>query len=124
MLRLGARHRGNPLDKVLMNPGILVQRITTKQPTDDMIEVAIVAMEETLRADGETVPQGGLALARDPLPAPGETAAAVRAMAGADEADAAGRAGAPTAGAVPATGARAAEGEAAAPVSIDPPLAG
>jgi uncharacterized protein YqhQ len=79
LLRLGARHRSNPIVKVVMWPGILVQMITTKQPTDDMIEVAIVAMEETLRADGEQVPAGGLDLPRDPMPEPGETAAAVRA---------------------------------------------
>ena len=70
-----------------MWPGILVQRITTKQPTDDMIEVAIVSLEEALLADGEPVPDGGLELARDAMPKPGETAAAVRAaqdQAGAD----------------------------------------
>ena len=116
ILRLGARHRGNPVVKVLMYPGILVQMITTKQPTDDMIEVAIVAMEETLRADGEQVPVGGLDLPRDPMPEPGETAAAARAMAEADDA----ASGTPS-GATPA---RATEGEAASPVSIDPPLAG
>jgi uncharacterized protein YqhQ len=78
LLRLGARHRSNPVVRVVMWPGILVQMITTKQPTDDMIEVAIVAIEEALRADGEEVPPGGLDLARDPLPAPGETAARAR----------------------------------------------
>ena len=41
-----------------MAPGILVQMITTKQPTDDQIEVAIVSMEQALEADGETVPDG------------------------------------------------------------------
>jgi uncharacterized protein YqhQ len=118
VLRLGARHRSNPVVKVLMYPGILVQKITTKQPTDDMIEVAIVAMEETLRADGEAVPAGGLDLLRDPMPEPGETAAAVRAMSEADDASEAGESGSP------APTSRAAEGEAVAPVSIDPPLAG
>ncbi len=79
LLRLGARHRSNPVVRVIMWPGILVQMITTKQPTDDMIEVAIVAMEETLRADGEAIPAHGLDLERDPMPLPGETAAGVRA---------------------------------------------
>jgi uncharacterized protein YqhQ len=78
LLRLGGRYRSNPVIKVIMWPGILVQMITTKQPTDDMIEVAIVSIEEALRADGEAVPEGGLELARDPMPRPGETAAAVR----------------------------------------------
>ena len=58
ILRFGARHRGNPVVKVLLYPGLLVQMITTKQPTDDMIEVAIVSMEQALVADGETVPTG------------------------------------------------------------------
>jgi uncharacterized protein YqhQ len=99
ILRAGARHRGNPIVRVIMYPGILVQKITTKQPTDDMIEIAIVAIEETLRADGEQVPPGGLDLPRDPMPEPGETAAAVRAMAEADD-------------------------EATASVSADPPVTG
>ena len=87
LLRLGARHRSNPIVKVVMWPGILVQMITTKQPTDDMIEVAIVSLEEAMKADGETVPEGGLELARDPMPKPGETAAVVRAR---EEVEAAG----------------------------------
>ena len=58
ILRFGARHRGNPVVKVLLYPGLLVQMITTKRPTDDMIEVAIVSMEQALVADGESVPVG------------------------------------------------------------------
>jgi uncharacterized protein YqhQ len=81
LLRLGARHRSNPIVRVIMWPGILVQKITTKQPTDDMIEIAIVAMEEALKADGAEVPAGSLDVERSPLPAPGETAAGVRAAA-------------------------------------------
>ncbi len=41
--------------------------ITTKQPTDDMIEVAIVSMEEALAADGEIVPEGSTPFERDPM---------------------------------------------------------
>src|SRR5215203_640863 len=100
LLRLGARHRSNPIVRVIMWPGILVQMITTKQPTDDMIEVAIVSLEEAIKADGDTVTEGGLDLARDPMPKPGEAAAGVRAAQ------------------------EAADAEAAQPVSIDPPLAG
>jgi hypothetical protein len=36
-----------------------------------MIEVAIVSMEEALRADGEAVPAGAAPLARAPLDLPG-----------------------------------------------------
>ena len=58
LLRFGARHRSNPIVRSLLYPGLLVQMITTKQPTDDMIEVAIVSMEQALEADGEPVPDG------------------------------------------------------------------
>ena len=52
---------------MLLYPGLLVQMITTKQPTDDMIEVAIVSMEQALEADGETVPAGSGDFPRQPL---------------------------------------------------------
>jgi uncharacterized protein YqhQ len=67
ILKFGARHRANPVVKVLLYPGLLVQMITTKQPTDDMIEVAIVSMEEALVADGEIVPVGSTPFERDPM---------------------------------------------------------
>jgi uncharacterized protein YqhQ len=67
ILRLGARHRANPVVKVLLYPGLIVQMITTKQPTDDMIEVAIVSMEQALEADGEQVPAGSGEFLREPM---------------------------------------------------------
>jgi uncharacterized protein YqhQ len=86
ILRFGARNRANPLVKVLLYPGLLVQMITTKQPTDDMIEVAIVSMEQALEADGEPVPAGSGDFPRQPLvlglaPATAATAAAAAAAA-------------------------------------------
>ena len=53
-----------------MFPGILVQMITTKRPTDDMIEVAITSMEEALVADGNPIPEGSTLFERDPLELP------------------------------------------------------
>jgi len=67
ILKLGARHRKNPMVKTLLYPGLLVQKITTKQPTDDMIEVAIVSMEQALEADGEPVPAGSGDFERRPM---------------------------------------------------------
>ncbi|MBF8289433.1 MAG: hypothetical protein HW391_401 [Chloroflexi bacterium] len=67
VLRWGARHRGNRVVRAMMWPGILVQMITTKQPTDDQIEVAIVSMQQALQADGETVPDGSEMPERSPL---------------------------------------------------------
>jgi len=70
ILRFGARHRSNPVVKAIMAPGILVQMITTKRPTDDQIQVAIVSMEQALEADGEQVPDGSELPERERLPDP------------------------------------------------------
>jgi len=74
ILRFGARHRGNAIVRAIMAPGILVQLITTKRPSDDQIEVAIVSMEQALEADGETVPIGSELPLRERLE-PGPAAA-------------------------------------------------
>jgi uncharacterized protein YqhQ len=71
LLKWAARHRGNRIVRALTYPGILVQGITTRQPTDDMIEVAIVSMEQALLADGEALPEGSGTLERSPLELPG-----------------------------------------------------
>src|SRR6185295_15701007 len=76
ILKWGARHRGNRIVRAIMYPGILVQKITTRQPTDDMIEVAIVSMEQALVADGEALPTGSGTLPRDTLVMPGAGKAA------------------------------------------------
>ena len=69
ILRFGARHRGSAIIRALYMPGIWVQMITTKQPTDDQIEVAIVSMEQALLADGEQIPDGSADLPREWLDA-------------------------------------------------------
>ena len=63
----GAPPRRTRCVKVLLYPGLLVQKITTKQPTDDMIEVAIVSMEQALVADGESVPAGSADFEQRPM---------------------------------------------------------
>jgi uncharacterized protein YqhQ len=47
-LRLGANHGKNPIVRALMKPGLWLQKITTRPPTDDQIEVAIRAFEAVL----------------------------------------------------------------------------
>ena len=76
VLKLGAKFRHNPVMRVVMFPGILVQMITTKRPTDDMIEVAISSMQEALEADGNPIPAGSTLFERDPLVLPKEEDAA------------------------------------------------
>jgi uncharacterized protein YqhQ len=50
--QFGARHLNNPFIKALMAPGLWLQGLTTRQPDDRMVEVAIVALQEALIADG------------------------------------------------------------------------
>jgi uncharacterized protein YqhQ len=66
VLRLTARKRAAPLFAILVMPGLMLQRITTQEPTDDMLEVAIVALEEALREDG-LLAEAGPATAPQPL---------------------------------------------------------
>jgi uncharacterized protein YqhQ len=48
----GARHMNNVFVKWLVAPGLWLQSLTTKQPDDKMVEVAIAALKEVLVADG------------------------------------------------------------------------
>jgi uncharacterized protein YqhQ len=64
VLRFTAKHRAAPLFAILVAPGLALQRITTQEPTDDMLEVAIAALEEALREDGLLEP------AETPIPVP------------------------------------------------------
>ena len=48
----GARHMENRLIKWLVAPGLWLQSLTTRQPDDSMVEVAIAALKEVLIADG------------------------------------------------------------------------
>jgi len=47
-LKYSAKQCGNPLIKALMMPGLWLQRLTTREPSDDQIEVAIRSLEEAL----------------------------------------------------------------------------
>jgi len=48
-------------------PGIWLQLITTKQPDDEMIEVAVASMREALTISGDEAPEGSLDPERRPM---------------------------------------------------------
>jgi len=48
LLKLSGKTRENPLTRILIQPGLWLQRITTKEPSHDQMEVAIVALETAL----------------------------------------------------------------------------
>ncbi len=68
LLRFGARHRDRAVIRWLYLPGIWLQGITTRQPDDSMIEVAIASMREALAANGEEPPAGSWDPPRRPIP--------------------------------------------------------
>jgi uncharacterized protein YqhQ len=76
ILRFGARHRHRWWIRWLFLPGIWLQAITTRQPDESMIEVAIASMREALAANGEEAPVGSLDPPRRAIPGPGTEAAA------------------------------------------------
>jgi uncharacterized protein YqhQ len=53
LLRLGARYSRSRVMRVFMAPGLWLQRITTKPPARDQIEVAIAAFEQVRRMERE-----------------------------------------------------------------------
>ena len=53
VLRLSAKMKDNPLMNFLIMPGLLLQRLTAKEPDDKQIEVAITALKEVLKLEAE-----------------------------------------------------------------------
>jgi uncharacterized protein YqhQ len=51
VIRFSARHLGNPVCRLLTRPGMLLQKITTKEPDDLQLAVAIIALKEALMFD-------------------------------------------------------------------------
>jgi len=51
LLRLSAKITDNPLLNILVLPGLMLQRLTTREPDDSQIEVAIAAVKEVLRLE-------------------------------------------------------------------------
>ena len=52
-LRLGAAHERSPVMGLLVAPGLLLQRVTTRRPDARMIEVAVASLEEAIAGDRE-----------------------------------------------------------------------
>jgi uncharacterized protein YqhQ len=55
ILRLGARFYSVPPVRVALQPGLWLQRLTTREPSDDQVAVAITALQTVLAADGVVI---------------------------------------------------------------------
>jgi uncharacterized protein YqhQ len=52
VLRLGARFYHLAPVRIVLQPGLWLQRLTTREPSDDQVEVAIAALKVVLQSDG------------------------------------------------------------------------
>lgn len=53
VLRFSAKLKDNPVIGLLVLPGLLLQRLTVREPDNAQIEVALSALKEVLKLDGE-----------------------------------------------------------------------
>ncbi len=52
LIRFAGKHSGNPILRVLLAPGLWLQRLTTREPSLDQLEVSIRALKEVLNTEG------------------------------------------------------------------------
>jgi uncharacterized protein YqhQ len=57
VIRFAGRHPHNPALRTLLAPGLWLQRLTTRQPSLDQIEVSVRALREVLRLEGRLTPE-------------------------------------------------------------------
>ena len=61
IIRFSARHLDSAVCRTLIQPGLWLQRITTKEPDDNQLEVALVALKEALLYDAVEPEQAAVA---------------------------------------------------------------
>jgi uncharacterized protein YqhQ len=57
VIRFAGRRPRNPVLRTILAPGLWLQRLTTRQPTLDQVEVSIRALTEVLRLEGRLTPE-------------------------------------------------------------------
>jgi uncharacterized protein YqhQ len=57
IIRFAGKHQQNAALRALLAPGLWLQRLTTREPTLDQIEVSIRALREVLRLEGRITPE-------------------------------------------------------------------
>ncbi|MGH3001389.1 MAG: DUF1385 domain-containing protein [Gaiellaceae bacterium] len=56
LIRFAGKHSGNRILMAVLAPGLWLQRLTTREPTLDMLEVSIRALREVLEREGRQEP--------------------------------------------------------------------
>ena len=57
IIRFAGRHAQNPILRAVLAPGLWLQRLTTREPSLDQVEVSIRALREVLRLEGRITPE-------------------------------------------------------------------
>jgi len=57
IIRFAGRHPDNPFLRTLLAPGLWLQRLTTREPSLDQVEVSIRALRVVLRLEGRLTPE-------------------------------------------------------------------
>jgi uncharacterized protein YqhQ len=57
VIRFAGKHPQNPVLRTILAPGLWLQRLTTRAPSLDQIEVSIRALREVLRLEGRLTPE-------------------------------------------------------------------
>lgn len=56
VIRYAGRHKEGIVSRILLGPGLLLQRLTTREPSEDQVEVAVSALGEVLRVEAGGAP--------------------------------------------------------------------
>ncbi len=60
LIRFAGKHADNKVLMTLLSPGLWLQRLTTREPTLDQLEVSIRALQEVLEREGRLAPEAQL----------------------------------------------------------------
>ena len=61
LIRFGGKHPDNSIVRTALAPGLWLQRLTTREPTLDQLEVSINALKDVLAAEQRAEQERGLA---------------------------------------------------------------
>jgi len=55
-IKMCACRMGNPVFRALVWPGMILQKLTTREPTDEQLEVALASLKQVLRLEKAEAP--------------------------------------------------------------------
>jgi uncharacterized protein YqhQ len=57
IIKLSSKFRDNPIARIFIKPGLWLQKITTKEPSDDQLEIGLIALRSAMgeQMDGEDI---------------------------------------------------------------------